>query len=265
MTQEATPAPAAQPVPGITTAAPAVEVTQVATPENTPAVVATLDTPPAPKPELDPDTSTQFEYDPTGNAGLDYALKYIGQRGYGANHPAVVAARDGNFSLLKAELAGLGPRAQGYAEVVALAEQAFASTSKQAAEKEAALNSYCIEAAGSQDNWNAVRQWASANADPGEKEEINGALAKGGLLAQAAISMLLSMYSKQNTLAQEPASAVRRDAAGAAQTTNTALTAAQYAKAVQELSRSSSGREVSDTPEYAALQQRRLAGRRQGI
>ena len=35
-----------------------------------------------------PDTSQEFSYDPTGDAGLDYALNFVGKLGYGDTHPA---------------------------------------------------------------------------------------------------------------------------------------------------------------------------------
>lgn len=251
-------------VPGITApaapSAPAAPVVPAA-----PAAPVTLTVPPVAPPTPDLDTSVQFEYDPTGDAGLDYALGYIGRLGYGTDHPAVAACRAGNFGLLKAELAGLGSKAPGYAEVIALAEQAYANNVKSVSEKEAKLGEYCVSAAGSQENWSAVQSWASANADPAEKQQINAALAQGGLIAEAAINMLVQLYSKQNTLAQEPASAVRSDASGGTPSGGGALTAAQYGAAVAALSRANGGRDHTGTAEYAALQARRLQGRRQGI
>ena len=168
---------ATQAVPGITSAAPAAATPAAppATPAATtpaappaPVTPVAMEVPPAPAPVPDLDTSVQFEYDPTGDAGLDYALGYIGRLGYGTDHPAVAACRNGNFGLLKAELAGLGPKAPGYAEVVALAEQAYANNLKSVGEKEAKLGEYCVSAAGSQENWRAVQSWASAKADPAE-------------------------------------------------------------------------------------------------
>lgn len=253
-------------VPGITSTAPEA-APQAAPPASPPAPVTpvALEVPPAPAPVPDLDTSVQFEYDPTGDAGLDYALGYIGRLGYGTDHPAVAACRAGNFGLLKAELAGLGPKAPGYAEVIALAEQAYANNLKSVGEKEAKLGEYCVSAAGSQENWQAVQSWASANADPAEKQQINAALAQGGLMAEAAVNLLVQLYSKQNTLPQEPASAVRTDATGGAPTGGGALTAAQYGTAVAALSRANGGKDMTNSPEYAALQTRRLQGRRQGI
>lgn len=248
-------------VPGIT----APEAAPAPAAPAAPVAPVSLSVPPAPAPTPDLDTSVQFDYDPTGDAGLDYALGYIGRLGYGTDHPAVAACRDGNFGLLKAELAGLGPKAPGYAEVIALAEKAYADNVAKSGEKEAKLGQYCVQAAGSQENWSAVQSWASANADPAEKQQINAALAQGGLMAEAAVNMLVQLYSKSNTLSQEPANAVRSDASGGVATGGGALTAAQYGAAVAALSRANGGRDHTGTAEYAALQARRLQGRRQGI
>ena len=84
-------------------------------------------------------------------------------------------------------------------------------------------------------------------------------------MAEAAVNLLVQLYSKQNTLSQEPASAVRTDATGGAPTGGGALTAAQYGAAVAALSRAHGGKDMTNSPEYASLQTRRLQGRRQGI
>lgn len=254
-----------QAVPGITSAAPEAGAPAAAPVAPAAPVVAALTVPDEPAPAPDLDTSVQFDYDPTGDAGLDYALGYIGRLGYGTDHPAVAACRAGNFGLLKAELAGLGPKAPGYAEVIALAEQAYANNVKTAGEKDAKLGEYCVSAAGSPENWQAVQGWASANADPAEKQQINAALAQGGLMAEAAVNMLVQLYSKSNTLPQEPASAVRSDANGTAPSGGGALTAAQYGAAVAALSRANGGRDMTNSQEYVSLQTRRLQGRSQGI
>ena len=59
-------------------------------------------------PAPNPDTSNEFAYDATGDAGLDYALNFVGKLGYGDTHPAIMAAQKGDFSLIRAELATKG-------------------------------------------------------------------------------------------------------------------------------------------------------------
>ena len=76
--------------------------------------------------DIPPNTNTSepFQYEPTGDAGLDYALDFIGKLGYSDAHPAVRAAITGDFSLIRAELSTRG--VQGADAVVKLAEDAHA-------------------------------------------------------------------------------------------------------------------------------------------
>lgn len=57
-----------------------------------------LDGAPADDKVPNPDTSNTYSYEPTGDAGLDYALNFIGQRRHGDVHPAVIAATKGDSS-----------------------------------------------------------------------------------------------------------------------------------------------------------------------
>jgi len=65
------------------------------------------------------------QYNKTGDPGLDMALSFIGKLGIGPDHPAIVAARQGDFAFIKAELAGRGDKAQGWEQYLSLAEKAF--------------------------------------------------------------------------------------------------------------------------------------------
>lgn len=202
-------------------------------------------------------------FERTGHAGLDYALDFVSKHGYTNEHPAIQAAREGDFSFIRAELAQKG--IQGHEAVVALAERAFEEHTQSLEAQEQETMQYALQVAGGEANWNAVRQWATANAEAHEKQVVNAALTSGGIQAQAMIHWLTAQYSKQNTLEQQPRSAVSPTAAAPASGGTGALTAAAYSQAVQELSRAHGGRDVSGLPEYAALQNRRLAGRRAGI
>uniref|UniRef100_A0A7M2QLY2 Capsid and scaffold protein n=1 Tax=feces metagenome TaxID=1861841 RepID=A0A7M2QLY2_9ZZZZ len=213
-----------------------------------------------------PDASreNEFKYDPTGNASLDYALDFIGQLGYGPTHPAVLAAQDGNFHLIAAELAREGVR--GADAVIALAKEAYEVEKAKVEGQKQEIAKFAYEAAGGQQNWQAVQQWASANATPQEKQQINSLLASGGFAAQSAISFLVQQYSKVNTLERAPTRVAKANAGGArGQDTGGALSATEYGRLVQELIYSHGGRDVSHTREYQDLQARRLQGRRAGL
>ena len=153
-----------------------------------------------------PDTSQEFSYDPTGDAGLDYALNFVGKLGYGDTHPAILAAQKGDFSLIRAELATKG--VAGSDAVLALAEQAYTRFVAEDAKKAEELAGFAAQAAGSHENWAVVRAWAAQEATPQEKAQVNAALAQGGLVAQGVISQLVALYQQKHTLPKD-AAAVR--------------------------------------------------------
>lgn len=202
-----------------------------------------------------------FEYDSTGDAGLDYALKFVGDLGYGPGHPAIQAAEKGDFALIRADLARKG--VQGAEAVIALAENAYKNHEAKTAENQTKLQAVAEEAAGGPENWNLVRTWASANATPEEKAAVNSALAQGGFVAKAVVQELVSLYQGSNTLPQEARSPVQPNAGYSQPNAAEPLTAQAYAKAVQAL-RVKLGNRVDDSPEYEALSRQRIAARNAG-
>ena len=208
-----------------------------------------------------PDTSQEFSYDPTGDAGLDYALNFVGKLGYGDTHPAILAAQKGDFSLIRAELATKG--VAGSDAVLALAEQAYTRFAAEDAKKSEELAGFAAQAAGSAENWAVVRAWAAQEATPQEKAQVNAALAQGGLVAQGVISQLITLYQQKHTLPKDAAAVAKPGAVGTAAASNEPMTAKAYAQAVEAL-RQKLGSRTEDSPEYAALQSQRLAARRAG-
>lgn len=263
----APPAPAA-PTPPADTGAPA------PAPGQPPAPAPATATPPAPAPApavlLDEtaepatpnaDTTNEFTYDPTGDAGLDYALNFVGKLGYGDTHPAIIAAQQGDFSLIRAELATKG--VAGSDAVLALAEQAYARFAAEDAKKSEELAGFAAQAAGSAENWAVVRAWAAQEATPQEKAQVNAALSQGGLVAQGVINQLVTLYQQKHTLPKDAADVAKPGAVGTAAPSNEPMTAKAYAQAVEAL-RQKLGNRTEDSPEYAALQSQRLAARRAG-
>ena len=57
-------------------------------------------------------------FEPTGDVGLDMALEFLGKQGFGLEHPAMVAAGNGDFTIIEALLAQKG--VQGWDKMVAL-------------------------------------------------------------------------------------------------------------------------------------------------
>ena len=232
----------------------------VATPAQ-PAPGVLLADPAAVQPAPNPNTSNEFVYDSTGDAGLDYALNFVGKLGYGDTHPAVLAAQKGDFSLIRAELATKG--VAGSDAVLALAEQAYTRFAAEDAKKATELSGFAAQAAGSAENWAVVRTWAAAEATPQEKAQVNAAIAQGGLVAQGVIAQLVNLYQQKHTLPKDAAPVAKPGEVGGAAPTAGPMTAQAYAQAVEQL-RQKYGSNTDSTQEYAALQSQRLAARRAG-
>jgi hypothetical protein len=226
-----------------------------------PTVGVLLDEPTKADPAPNPDTSNEFSYDPTGDAGLDYALNFVGKLGYGDTHPAIMAAQKGDFSLIRAELATKG--VAGGDAVLALAEQAYTRFAAEDAKKSEELSGFAAQAAGSAENWSVVRAWAAQEATPQEKAQVNAALAQGGLVAQGVITQLVNLYQQKHTLPKDAASVAKPGAVGTGAAASGPMTAQAYAMAVEAL-RQKYGSNTDSTAEYAALQSQRLAARRAG-
>lgn len=243
------PAPTAAPV---VTAPTPVDPAALVIGEPTPAPAAPV-VPPAPAP-----AEAMVEYEPTGNVGLDLALKFVGERGLGAEHPAMVAARAGDFGILTATLAQMGTKAQGYEAMVALAKQAFEQTSATNAARAAKDLETVHKIVGGAENWSAIKTWAGATADADEKAAINAALAAGGVQATMAASYLAGLYSRATGIPKEGKPAVGDSRSAAAGTG--ALSPTEYTEAVKELARTSRV-PLDSNPKYQELRSRRAAWR----
>lgn len=214
--------------------------------------------PAAPKPV--PETTAEvFEFEPTGDVGMDMALAFIGKAGINEQHPAMVAAVNGDFTILKATLAAKG--APGWEQFVALGEAAYSRKAAEAASQRTALQEAVFKEAGGKEQWTAVQQWASANATPEEKAEINALLNKGGLAAKGAVKYLVDAYGRANNVEVNPRDPTATASRGGVPDAATApLSARDYASAVQQLNVKLGGR-LEGSKEYAALQSRRAAFR----
>lgn len=224
-------------------------------PAAAPAPVALTDQPaPAPAPA----------FESTGDAGLDLALKFVQARGVDLKGASMAAAKNGDFSFLKAEMAALGEKATGWQDFLVLAEQAYSRQATSQKEAAGATEKIVHETVGGADNWTAIQAWASANADPHEKEQINAAFAAGGLQARAAALFLANAYNKAGGT-KAPKEAAKADASAQGPGASSGpLSAKEYASEVASLRTAKGGRDVTATPEYRALQSRRLVGMKAG-
>lgn len=220
-----------------------------------------LETPPEVPPVVDPTKpGTVVTYEPTGDAALDMSLSFLGKHGYGPDHPAMVAAAQGNFAMLKADLATKG--IAGAAEHVALGEQAYGNrlaVQNAQVEKEKAS---ILEVVGGEANWSAIKEWAKANAEPAEAIAVNKALSAGGLVAKAVAAHLANLHSRATGTTVEPASVNGGNVASnasAAAVANGPLAPRAYVAAINELKSKIGGANMDTHPEYIKLQQRRRA------
>lgn len=190
-------------------------------------------------------------YDETGDPGLDVALAFIGKLGIAGDHPAMVAAANGDFTYLKAELATRGDDAKGWEQMVALGEAAY---SRQAAAytAEQEKTQKAVEAiVGGADNWKALISWAGENATAEEKRDLNAMFDAGGFQAQAAARAILAAYQQAKGTTINPANPAA-NASGSAPAAARPLTAQEYYSKVNELYLKH-GNNIDNLPEYLEL------------
>lgn len=200
-------------------------------------------------------------YDTTGDAGMDMALTFVGKLGLAPEHPAMAKAAEGDFSFIKAHLASLGDKAQGWEQHIALAEQSWDRNVKASEALNKSIATTVHKTAGSEANWSAISGWAKANADPKERETINKMLAAGPVEARAATLMLRQMYEAAGGTTVAPANPLTGEtpsAAGGVQSLGP-LSPKEYGAAVMALNARKPGASDRGDHEYKQLQQRALA------
>ncbi len=209
---------------------------------------------PAPSPEEPAADAPAIQYEETGDPGLDLALAFVGGLGIGVDHPAMKAAMQGDYTLMEAHLASLGDKAAGWEKHVALAKAADERAKAARDERDAAVTSAAVQAAGGEDAWKAIQEWSVANADPDEKAAINKMFDDGPISARIAVMAMRVAYSEAQGTIVNPANPLR-NMAGGNPSANGALSPREYASEVQAL-RNRLGREFETSQEYAALRAR---------
>lgn len=218
--------------------------------------------PAADTPAIDVDAVTPYEYaEIPDDPGLTMALKFVGKLGLTPESPELKAAMEGDFNFIKAKLASMGAKAQGFEHYIALAEKSFANHVTEHSAKVAAAETAIHAAVGGPEQWQTIQAWASANADVGEKEQINAMLNAGGFQARAAAALLHSMHSNAVGTVVNPANAAPGAASASAPASGAPLTAAEYANEVSKLVRQYGARGAQSAPEMKVLDQRRANSR----
>lgn len=241
-------------------AAQAAPVAPVAAPVAAPAAAAPAATAPAaPAAEAGKTDDGSFEWVKTGHASLDIALGWLGKQGLGETNELVqLAARTGNFDGLKAHFAQNAT--PGSAEMLSILESSFkdyVETKNANIEKETASQ---VEFLGGPERANAVIEWASANAEQGEKQAFNAMMDAGGFQARAALAYVSSLYDKVNGQSEHDAIVGAQVANGNAgrggpQAPTTPISRVQFAEEGQKLYQQY-GEGYQQTAAYRALARR---------
>jgi hypothetical protein len=198
-------------------------------------------------------------FEQTGDVGLDMALEFLGKQGYNLEHPAMVAAGSGDFTVLEALLAQKG--VQGWQQMVALGKAGYERV--QNGHKEAANKTLetVTNVVGGKEEWAAIQSWARDNASDAERTEINSMFNAGGLQAKTAALYLKDAYNRANNVNVTPPEGRTYKGADTPKPASGPLSAADYTAAVADLHRKLGGR-MESSKEYQALGQRRIAAMR---
>lgn len=177
------------------------------------------------------------------------------------DNPAVQAAFNGDFGLLKAELASKGDKAQGFEQYVALAERAYKAEAEASAAREAEVGQAILSVFdGKEEGWNEVREWVKKEADPAEKASFQAMLKSGDKFqAQAAAFYLNHLYQTAHGVVREP-SPTSAGPQPTASVGSSALNPDEFRAEVSKLY-ASMGALADKSPEMAALLKRREAYR----
>jgi len=209
-----------------------------------------------------PPAVVEDEIPDTGDPALDLALQFYAKAGIKADDPALAKAQAGDFTLLEAKLSVLGDKAKGWERFLALGKNAYTAAKSQAETKAAAAKADIVKVVGGEEEWTKVREWATVNATPEEKEAATAALRQGGLVAKAMAQYLHKAYQASPGAVKTPANPVK-DGAGGRPPVEAPLSASEYSKQVQALSAKLGGR-LDGSQEYKNLQARRAAARNAG-
>ncbi|OZI20058.1 hypothetical protein CAL26_21120 [Bordetella genomosp. 9] len=169
-------------------------------------------------------------------------------------------AMEGNFAPLRALLAEKQiPGGEAY---IALAESGYAEYKAGQDAKTQAVQQIVLNAAGDEQAWNEVLDWARANAEEHERAAVNYAFDQGGILAEAMAQYLVGAYRAQPGVStpQQGSPATSTAAARPAATDAGPLSPKDFAAKSREL-RHKLGPDFESSPEYARVVQRRNAWR----
>lgn len=202
-----------------------------------------------------------FAYDETGDPGMDIALGFIGRLGIAPDDPAMVKAGEGDFTFLRAKLAALGDKAQGWEQMLNLGETAYQNAVKEIEKQAATAQAAVHKIVGGAERWGEVQAWARANAEPEEKAAINAMLSAGPIQARAAALLLNQLFDASGNATVQPRSAASATASTAAPAAGHGpLSRSEYMNEMNALiAREGIGAVNNNSAAYQSLQARHAA------
>lgn len=196
------------------------------------------------------------EFEKTGNINVDFAAEKIKEIGVSNN--AIEAAYNGEFDLLKAELAVKGQA--GTDQLINLLEKGYKELTEEHQKKIDTANEVISSVFNDVEYQGKVFDWAKANADETEKQVLNELLDSfDPFKSKIAAIALKQLYDNANGKIQEPASAFNPNEARVKSGVEP-LSEREFAEKVRELEKRIGGSKVYGSHEYELLKQRRLAG-----
>ena len=196
-------------------------------------------------------------FEKTGDTGLDVALDFASKHGYTPDNPLIIAASNGDWSLLEADLATKG--VAGYKEMLELGKKGFSNLVEQETKRVQEIQNSALSVFnGDMEYFNKVKEFASKNADAKEKAEFNAMFEAGPVQARAAMVLLKQAYDSASGTTVRPASAVQENTNVSGYSQGGGLSRAEFTQALIDLSNKIGSHNLNNSPEFKALQQRRL-------
>jgi hypothetical protein len=186
--------------------------------------------------------------------GLSYTLKFLATNGFNAESPAVQAAFNGDFSLLKAEMSAKG--IAGWEQALALGEQSYQRAVEAKGATDEQVGGIVTEIAEQFGvDWEAAVAHVSTAAKPEEKTALNGLLADPAT-AHIAAHYIASAFINNGDTEIEPQARATTDAPRAVQAQGGApLSRREYTAEMGKL-RQSLGDDYMHSPQAQALYKR---------
>lgn len=199
---------------------------------------------------LDAAGFAEVEDDP----GLSYALTFLAGNGFNAENPAVQAAFQGDFSLLKAEMAAKG--VQGWEQALGLAEQSYQRAVEGKEATDAQVGQIVTDFAEQNGvDWEQAVAFVSSTAQPAEKTAINSLLADPAT-AHIAAAYITGAFINGGDTEIDPQARASTDAPRAVQSQGGApLSRREYTAELGKL-RQSLGDDYMHSPQAQALYRR---------